>query len=324
MAQNNIKYSPTVNNFNTTLNGAIGSTTTTINLNSVTGLQNLAGILVIDRVDSSGNLTPSKQEWIYFTGVSGSSVTLPDVANGRGVAGSTAQSHSDGAIVEAVMDVSHWGGLVTSYVSQHADAGTHTAITGNTVGLASNASISGNVFVNTLNTASTASITGNLNAKNIIATNLSILSLASIADNTITANSLATGVITLGYTPITSTVTTSSSIPVQLTGLTQAVTIPSGGRKVKITAFINNIKADATTSMIVDLWDGVVSSGTLINRGQVAERNSGDAWSLTVMGIVSPSAGSKTYNVGFSSSASTVLSVVPTSTTPSFILVELI
>lgn len=148
MAKNNLIYAPTVDNFNTTLNGAISDVATTITLNSVTGLQNKAGILVIDRVDTSGNLTPSKQEWVYFNGVSGSSVTLPSAVDGRGVGGSTAQSHSDGAIVEAVFDVTIWNGILTSYATQHLDAGTHTNFTTDILAAASTASLSGTLFVN--------------------------------------------------------------------------------------------------------------------------------------------------------------------------------
>jgi hypothetical protein len=123
MARNNLIYKSTSNAFSTTLNGAIGSTTTTITLNSVSGLQNKAGMLVIDRQDSSGNNTPSKREYVYFTSVSGSSIVLPSVADGRGQDGSTGQSHSDGALVEEVLGVGEWNGLLTSYVVGHNDDG---------------------------------------------------------------------------------------------------------------------------------------------------------------------------------------------------------
>lgn len=164
MAQNKLKYAPTTNAFQTSLNGAINATATTITLNSVTGLQNKAGILVIDRVNSAGTATPSQREYIYFTGVSGSSVTLPSVADGRGQGGSTGQSHADGAIVEAVVDVDAWNGLVDSYAAQHADAGTHTSLTTDRFSAGSTVSLSASLFTNTLNVASTASVGGELNA----------------------------------------------------------------------------------------------------------------------------------------------------------------
>lgn len=206
MARNNIIYAPTVNNYSSSLNGAISSSATTITLNSVTGLQNLAGILVIDRVDSSGNLTPSKQEWIYFNGISGSAVTLPSAVDGRGVGGSTAQSHADGAIVEAVFDVTIWGGMTTTYSAEHTDAGQHTGLISNTLGLSSNASIAGGLFTNTLAVASTASVTGitNLTSLNIVSaasianrlnvTSFAALSLASLPLSSVQASSLVNSV----------------------------------------------------------------------------------------------------------------------------------
>ncbi len=186
MAQNKMKWAPTTNAFQTTLNGAINATATTITLNSVTGLQNKAGILVIDRVNSAGTATPSSREYIYFTGVSGSSVTLPSVGDGRGQGGSTGQSHADGAVVEAIMDVDAWNGLVDSYDVQHNDAGTHAALTTDTFSATSLVSISSSLFVaGQGNFPSAASIrqidntTANILTANI--TNLGVLSLASIS-----------------------------------------------------------------------------------------------------------------------------------------------
>lgn len=112
---------PTTNAFSTTLNGSISDSVQTITLNSVTGLQNKNGVLVIDRQDSSGTNTPSKREYISFTGVSGSTVTGVT----RGVAGSTAQSHADGALVEAIIDVTQWNDLVDISKVEHTVTGAH-------------------------------------------------------------------------------------------------------------------------------------------------------------------------------------------------------
>lgn len=57
---------------------------------------------VVDRVDSNGNLTPTKREYITFTGTSGATLTgLTRNADSSG----TDQEHSVGAIVEFVIDV---------------------------------------------------------------------------------------------------------------------------------------------------------------------------------------------------------------------------
>lgn len=111
----------TSNAFNTTLNGTIGSADITITLNSVTGLQ-APGVLVIDRQDGNGNNTPTVREYISYTGISGSQLT--GVTRGR--AGSTAQSHNSGALVEETMSVDHWEDLRVIFTAEHtANTGLH-------------------------------------------------------------------------------------------------------------------------------------------------------------------------------------------------------
>ncbi len=101
--------SPSTNFWSTTLNGSTTDVATTITLNSVTGLR-APGILIIDRQDSSGNNTPTLREVISFTGVSGSNITGVT----RGVSSTTNQSHSSGALVEAVLETSMWDGLISA------------------------------------------------------------------------------------------------------------------------------------------------------------------------------------------------------------------
>lgn len=88
----------------------------------------MKGLLVVDRIDINGNLTPAKAEFIAFTGVSGSTVT----GLTRGVAGTTAQGHSIGAIVEFVPDVT-WANAVNDvFTNQHDDDGNHKVLNWNT------------------------------------------------------------------------------------------------------------------------------------------------------------------------------------------------
>lgn len=96
-------YSTTKNAVQKTLDAALlAGATSSVTLNSVVGIQNKAGVFVVDRVDSNGTATPSKREYITFTGVSGSTLTgLTRNADGGG----TDQDHAVGAIVEFVSDV---------------------------------------------------------------------------------------------------------------------------------------------------------------------------------------------------------------------------
>lgn len=99
---------PTVNYKQTTLNGAINDSVQTITLNSATNIS-APGYVVIDRVNSSNTATPNAREVISFTGVSGSDLT----GCTRAADGSTARSHSDGAIVETILTIGMWNSLAT-------------------------------------------------------------------------------------------------------------------------------------------------------------------------------------------------------------------
>lgn len=96
-------YPPTKNALQKTLDAQLDmGATASATLNNATGVQNKRGVVLIDRVDSSGNLkNTSDWEWIKFTGTSGSTIT----GLTRGVGGSTDQDHAVGAVVEFVQDI---------------------------------------------------------------------------------------------------------------------------------------------------------------------------------------------------------------------------
>lgn len=103
--------------------------TATITLDSSVALElqasaTMKGILVVDRVDVNGNLTPLKTEYIAYTGVSGSTVT----GLTRGLAGTSVQGHAIGAIVEFVPDVTWAQAINDVFTTQHNDDGTHKTI----------------------------------------------------------------------------------------------------------------------------------------------------------------------------------------------------
>lgn len=107
-----------VNAFASTLNGAIAAGDTTITLTTTTGLV-APGVLCIDRQDGSNNNTPTKREYVSFTGISSNQIT----GCTRGVAGSTAQSHSSGANIEENFSVTHWGEMIDFLQVSHDTSG---------------------------------------------------------------------------------------------------------------------------------------------------------------------------------------------------------
>lgn len=123
----NLYNVPSKNSVQHTLAGTLTSgelSTITLDSSVASELQasaTMKGLLVVDRIDVNGNLTPLKTEYIAFTGVSGSTVT----GLTRGLAGTSAQGHSIGAIVEFVPDVVWAQALNDVITTEHEADGTH-------------------------------------------------------------------------------------------------------------------------------------------------------------------------------------------------------
>jgi hypothetical protein len=69
-------------------------------------------------------------------------------------------------------------------------------------------------------------------------------------------------------------------------------------------------------------WDGVVASGTQLSSVGGIEGGSSDSGGIAIA-VVTPGAGSKTYNIGLLASANTA-TLEASSSSPAFILVECI
>lgn len=104
-------HPPTQDFLQKSLDAQLGAgITASATFNNVTSVQNKAGVFIVDRIDTSGNvITPAtKREVIAFTGTSGSTVTTLT----RGLAGTTDQVHEVGAVVEFVPDVVQQQGIL--------------------------------------------------------------------------------------------------------------------------------------------------------------------------------------------------------------------
>ena len=125
----------------------------------------------------------------------------------------------------------------------------------------------------------------------------------------------------LGYAQITTEFSTASTSLVYATGLTTTVTIPSGGRKVKITAFTQYLYATGAAVVTMAILDGPTSGGgtqlTQVGISVTAALGMGQVATV----VVTPEAGSKTYNVWLKTSANTG-AISAGDTYPAFILVE--
>jgi hypothetical protein len=128
---------PTGNNKSYTLDAQIAAGATSLTLNqTVAGVVRGPGYCVIDRIDSSSNLTPTKREYKYFTGVSGANLTGLTTSDG------TDQVHAVGAIVEFVPNVGDENDKYSVFTTEHSDLGQHGSLpslsyarVGNLIGL---------------------------------------------------------------------------------------------------------------------------------------------------------------------------------------------
>lgn len=192
---NTLYVAPTANFVQKTLSGAIANSDTTITLSSTTNLQ-APGMIIVDRIDSAGNLTSGNREVISYTGISSNQLT----GCTRGADNSSAIAHADGAVVETAPTVGMWNNLATIIASGLDNNGYLKAINSpvsvafaqlNQAAITSIASITYGQFTQ-INVASIASIAQialtNLTATSIIATNATItgrLNVGQIAINSI-------------------------------------------------------------------------------------------------------------------------------------------
>lgn len=105
------------------LSSGISSVDTTIPLNNVTSIPTDTAVhFVIDRVDSNGNRTPSARELCKGVVSGGNLINCT-----RGLHGTTAQSHSSGAVVEFTASAVGWNELIDAFIGEHSQVdGTHS------------------------------------------------------------------------------------------------------------------------------------------------------------------------------------------------------
>lgn len=139
------------------------------------------------------------------------------------------------------------------------------------------------------------------------------------------ATTLSTSAIYLGYAAITSPFTsTTTGSYADVTGLSITVTVPSGGRNVKITVGGRIMYSTAAAGTTVELVVYDNTAGAII--GGISLNSPGASYSMNpnFVAFHTPSSGSRTYKIQFKTSAAGTFGLRGTdSTTPAFILVEL-
>src|SRR5271166_2819308 len=141
-----------------------------------------------------------------------------------------------------------------------------------------------------------------------------------IGNNAVAAASLATSAIKLGYAEITSNFVPGTNAETDITGVSVTVTVPAGGRDVKITAKVNCYNQNAGDHFTLKIKEGSTVLQTLEMNTPAINVVDTNQFSARVS---APSAGSHTYKVSIASGAAGT-AVGASSTESAYILVEAI
>lgn len=168
--------------------------------------------------------------------------------------------------------------------------------TGDVVTLTGNQTLTNKI----LTTPTIADLT-NMQHTHASASSGGILGTSAIDTNAIAAANLATNAIKLGYTEHNADTSTSGTSETEITGVATTVTIPAGGRSVLV-IFAGTVQNSGSANCYINLWDGAVSSGTLLTCSIVGLSL---LMPIYMSVVLTPSAGSKTYRASFKTAAGT-------------------
>jgi hypothetical protein len=115
------------------------------------------------------------------------------------------------------------------------------------------------------------------------------------------AADIATTAITLASLSSVTSPGAFTSTNILIPGLTTTVTIPAGGRKVRITAFVPNIGSSSACNATIAIYNNTAASGTILQ--QAAYQTNSTSSAVTTGYIIyeyTPAAGSQSYCVAVS------------------------
>lgn len=140
----------------------------------------------------------------------------------------------------------------------------------------------------------------------------------------ITGDKLATTALLLGIVQFTANFTTSNTSPQLITGATLNITVPAGGRSVKLTLFTRNL-SNNTVNMYgqMGIWDGSVG-GTRIGGASNRPAVAGGDMNGICIAVVTPAAGAKTYTASLNAAGGGTAMFGAVSSEPAFFMAELI
>lgn len=146
------------------------------------------------------------------------------------------------------------------------------------------------------------------------------VSTASVQDAAITGAKLATDAILQDFDTRTTNVSTTSSTAVQISGLSNTITVESG-KKVRVRFFGPSVAETIKASVYISIWNGTVGSGTQVQESRHVLETSTSSMPAICEAIVEGLSGSQTFNAAIRVSGGTG-TVAGSSTTPMILTTE--
>jgi hypothetical protein len=283
-----------------------------INLNLVpkgSGSVQDNGSNLIDFRSSFSNFVKSGGVWSIQSGLAGNMTAMTLFIAGVEYSQALVTGHTFAASSDTYVDYTAGTGLAFNAVANNAAS---PALAANSVRIA---------IIVTSGAAITSINQGAPNVTAPVASSITY-SVTDSLGNMIYPTNPSGGIV--GYRQITSNFTTTSSSAVQVPGLSAPTIVPTG-RKLKLTAFTFALATASTTGYLtMEIWDGVVGSGTQISQVTNYISTGGSNIGGIAQAIYQPSAGLHTFNVGFLCSQAATSSVSASPSAPAFVMAELI
>lgn len=127
----------------------------------------------------------------------------------------------------------------------------------------------------------------------------------------------------LGYRQIVTNFSNAATSATQVTGLSVPVIVPTG-RKVKITFYAGRINNSLNNNIFMEIWDGVVVSGTLLEQAIIfLDSSGGSNRQQAATKVTTPTSTTKTFNASYYSTSGTN-NILASATCGAYIMVELL
>jgi hypothetical protein len=302
---------PTADFVTSTLSGAITAIATSATIGTGLNLAAENGILQLDYDSIIAVGTDDGPETIQYATYNSTTGALTGMT--RGMAGTTGVAHNNGSTVSCGPSALHFqvdpSWIPSNDTWAYASASTITIPAGG----ATKYAIGDWIKYTQAATEKYAHVT--------VVADTTLTVSGTVANSAISANyysraqsPVGIGKMTPGYAEITSTFTSATTAGADVTGLSKAVTVPAGGRYIRVTACLPSYYSTATGA--IELYAYIKEGATILQTAKVTAAGTQYKTSLQFSYVVAATAGAHTYKVAIGAGAAGTMTVEAQTTPP--------